>query len=159
MHLGLHSEIWQDKEKAAHKNAIEEALELHGIQYISTPRPNRRGGGAAITLISDSPFVLTKLDIPIMTGQQELEIGWGLLRPRTPTGNINCITVCAFYLPPYSRKKSALVEHISLNYFSLKSQYPDSAFILGGDKNDLKIQLLLDIDPSFRQPNVQAVCP
>ena len=49
MHLGIHSEIWQDKEKAAHANAIEEALEIHGIQYISTPRPNRRGGGTAIT--------------------------------------------------------------------------------------------------------------
>ena len=151
MHLGLHSEIWEDKEKPAHANAIEEALEIHGIQYISTPRPNRRGGGAAITLISDSPFVLTKLDIPIMAGQQELEICWGLLRPRTPTGHIKCIIVCAFYLPPNSRKKSALVEHISLNYFSLKAQYQDSAFLLGGDKNDLNIQLLLDIDPSFRQ--------
>ena len=43
------------------------------------------------------------------------------------------------------------MEHISVNYFCLKSQYPDSAFILGGDKNDLNTQLLLDIDPSFRQ--------
>ena len=37
MHLGLHSEIWEDKEKAAHAKSIEEALEIHGIQYISTP--------------------------------------------------------------------------------------------------------------------------
>ena len=151
MHLGLHSEIWEDKEKAAHANTIEEALEVHGIQYISTPRPNRRGGGAAITLISDSPFVLTKLDISVLSGDHSLEVCWGLLRPRTPTGHIKCIIVCAFYLPPYSKKKSALIEHISLNYFTLKSLHPDSAFICGGDKNDLNIQLLLDIDPSFRQ--------
>ena len=38
-----------------------------------------------------------------------------------------------------------------MNYFTLKSQHPDSAFICGGDKNDLNIKLLLDIDPSFRQ--------
>ena len=151
MHLGLHSEIWEDKEKVAHANTIEEALEIHGIQYISTPRPNRRGGGAAITLISDSPFQLTKLDISVTSGDQSLEVCWGLLKPRNPTGHIKSMIVCAFYLPPYSRKKSALVEHISLNYFSLKSQHPDSAFICGGDKNDLNIQLLLNIDPSFRQ--------
>ena len=54
--------------------------------------------------------------------------------------------MCAFYLPPHSKKKSALIEHISL-----KTQYPESAFICGGDKNDLNIQLLLNIDPSFRQ--------
>ena len=51
MHLGLHCEIWENKENVAHANKIEEALEIHGIQYISTPRPNRRGVGAAITLI------------------------------------------------------------------------------------------------------------
>ena len=151
MHLGPHSEIWEDKEKAAHANTIEEALEVHGIQYISPPRPNRRGGGAAITLISDSPFVLTKLDISVLSGVHSLEVCWGLLRPRTSTGHIKCIIVCAFYLPPYSKKKSALIEHISINYFTLKSLHSESAFICGGDKNDLNIQLLLDIDPSFRQ--------
>ena len=63
MQLGLHSEIWEDRESKAHAAQVEEALEIYGIQYISTPRPNRRGGGVAITLISDSPFTLTKLDI------------------------------------------------------------------------------------------------
>ena len=43
------------------------------------------------------------------------------------------------------------MEHISLNYFSLKSQYPDAAFVCGGDKNDMNINLLLGIHPSFRQ--------
>ena len=59
--------------------------------------------------------------------------------------------VCSFYIPPNSRKKSALIQHISLNYYILKAQYPDSAFICGGDKNDLNVQLLLDIHPTFRQ--------
>ena len=45
MHLGLHCEIWESKENKAHANKIEEALEIHGIKYISTPRPDRRGGG------------------------------------------------------------------------------------------------------------------
>ena len=151
MHLGLHCEIWENKENVAHANLIEEALEIHGIQYISTPRPNRRGGGAAITLIRDSPFALTKLDPSCMSVDDSLEVCWGLLKPKQPTGPIKCIIVCSFYIPPYSKKKSALIEHISLNYFILKSQYPDAAFICGGDKNDLNIQRLLDINPSFRQ--------
>ena len=56
MQLGLHSEVWEDSESSLHANKIEEALELHGIQYISTPRVIRKGGGAAITLIKDSPL-------------------------------------------------------------------------------------------------------
>ena len=151
MHLGLQSEIWEVKDKAAHANKIEEALELYGIQYISTPRSNRRGGGAAITLISDSPFVLTQLDAKTFSGETSLEVCWGLLSPKVPTGHIKSMIVCAFYIPPFSRKKSALIEHISLNYYIFKSIYSDSAFICGGDKNDLNTQLLLDINPSFRQ--------
>ena len=151
MHLGLHSEIWEDRENLNHSQTVEEALELHGLQYISTPRTNRRGGGAAITLISESPFLLTKLDPIINAKDQSLEICWGLLKPRNPTGQIKFLIVCAFYLPPFSRKKAAIVDHITVNYFSFKSVYQDSAFILGGDKNDLNVQLLLNIDPSFRQ--------
>ena len=40
MHLGLHSEVWEDRE-AAHANAIEGALEVQGLHYISTPRVQR----------------------------------------------------------------------------------------------------------------------
>ena len=151
MHLGLHSEVWEDKENKIHSNLMEESLEIHGIQYISTPRLIKRGGGAAITLISDSPFVLNKLDIEVLDGDHSLEVCWGLLKHKNPTGHIKSVIICAFYSPPNSRKKSALINHISINYFILKSQYPESAFVCGGDKNDLNLQLLLEIDPSFRQ--------
>ena len=124
------------------------------LNIFPPPPPNRRGGGAAITLIRDSPFILSKLNISPSsqtTSSAPLETCWGLLRPKAPTGHIKNIIVCAFYLPPYSKSKSALVDHISLTYFSLKAEHPDSAFICGGDKNDLNVQMLLDIDPSFRQ--------
>ena len=45
MHLGLHSEIWESKENKDYTNKIEEALELHGIKYISTNRKDRREEG------------------------------------------------------------------------------------------------------------------
>ena len=43
MVLGLHSEIWEDKENVNHQNLIEEAFEIHGIKYISNPRKKRKG--------------------------------------------------------------------------------------------------------------------
>ena len=148
MHVGLHSEIWEDKEKVEHKDKIEEALELHGIMYISNPRPKRRGGGAAITLCDlKNQFSLSKLPIHV---PPELEVCWGLVKPTSP-GSIKEIVICSFYCPPKSKKKTKLVEHISVNYFKLKSTYPKCAFICGGDKNDLNIKHLLDISPSFRQ--------
>ena len=151
MHLGLHCETWEDSENTGHSNKIEEAFEIHGIQYISTPRQNKRGGGTAITLVSSSPFNLTKLEPSVESHRDKVEVCWGLLKPKVPTGRIKSIIVCAFYLPPHSRKKSALISHISLNYFVFKSTFPDSAVLIGGDKNDLDLKLLLDIDPSLKQ--------
>ena len=141
--------MWENTENPNHANMIEEALEIHGIKYISTPRPSRRGGGVAITLIMDSPFSLSKIEPHFPP--EGLEVCWGLVKPKHPSGHIKNLIVCAFYSPPYSKKKSALVNHISLNYYNLKAQYPESAFLCGGDKNDLNEQLLLDISPTFRQ--------
>ena len=47
--LALHSELWEKKEKKAHKKKIEEMVQIYGLTYISTPRPGRREGGSAIT--------------------------------------------------------------------------------------------------------------
>ena len=148
MHVGIHSEIWEDKEKPEHKNKVEEALELHGILYISNPRPKRRGGGAAITLCDPrSLFTLSKLPIHV---PPDLEVCWGLVKPRSP-GSIKEIVICSFYCPPYSKKKTKLVEHISVTYFMMKSSYPDCAFICGGDKNDLNIKHQSQLPPDSHE--------
>ena len=55
------------------------------------------------------------------------------------------------FIVPRSKKKSKLIEHITVEYFKLKSVYSDAAFICGGDKNDLDIKHLLGISSSFRQ--------
>ena len=122
--LGLHSEIWEDMENKSHRNSIEEALELKGIQYISNPRPNRRGGGAAISLLPGD-FTLTKLDLAT---PKNLEVVWGLVRPKKPTKEFKGIIVCSFYSVPHSKRKTQLVQHITINYTELKSKYKDYFF-------------------------------
>ena len=43
------TEVWQEAENRKHQEAIEELLEIHGVKYVSTPRPGaRRGGGTAV---------------------------------------------------------------------------------------------------------------
>ena len=49
MGVAFHSGIWEKKESKKHKHKIDEMFEMEDISYISTPRPNRRGGGSAIT--------------------------------------------------------------------------------------------------------------
>ena len=143
--LGVHSEIWEDKESKVHQNKVEEALELEGIHYISNTRPDRRGGGAAISLMSGD-FTLTRLDVKI---PKNLEVVWGLVRPNIQTKEFKGIIVCAFYSVPNSKRKTKLVEHISINYGELKAGNKECFFLVGGDKNDLDIQNILDISPTL----------
>ena len=149
--LVVHSEIWEDKEKKDHQDKIEEALEIEGIHYISNTRPNRRGGGAAISLICED-FTLTKRDVLI---PKNLELVWGLVRPKQPTTDFKGIIVCAFYSVPHSKRKTQLVEHIAINHGELKAVYKGFFFLTGGDKNDLEIKNILDISPNLHMHNTR----
>ena len=57
MGVVFHSEIWEQKENKKHQFKIHEMLEMKEISYISTPRPNRRGGGSAITCNNKNFFM------------------------------------------------------------------------------------------------------
>jgi hypothetical protein len=149
--LGLHSKVGEDKEKKSHQDKLEEALELDGIQYISNPRPDRRGGGAAISLMAGE-FTLTKLDVII---PKNLEVIWGIVRPNKSTVDFKGIIVCSFYSVPYRRKKAQLIQHIAINYAELKSKYKNFFFLTGGDKNYLEIREILDISPTFHMHNTK----
>ena len=131
-----------------HRFKIEELFELRGLKYISTPRKGlRRGGGAAI-IVDDSSYTVSKLNVSIL---RRLEIVWGLIQPKEQTGKVNKIIVCSFYCPPSSKKKTALVEHMMLTLQLLRSEHTNAGVIIAGDRNDLKIEKLMNIDTSLKQ--------
>ena len=107
----------------------------------------KRGGGAAIAVRLDK-FSITNLNVVIPTG---LEVVWGMLKPRVISGKITKIISCFFYSPPRSRKRSALVDHITLTLQKLMSTHPGAGIVISGDRNSLDIPTLLNIEPSLRQ--------
>ena len=79
----------------------------------------------------------------------------GSVKPSEPTTDFKGIIVCSFYCPPHNKKKTQLVEHISINYSELKTRYKDCFFITGGDKNDINVKHILDISPSLHMHNTK----
>ena len=148
MGVAFHSEIWEKKESKLHNYKINEMFEMKGISYISTPRPNRRGGGSAITC-SNKSFYIKEISVP---NPDNLEVTFATIRPKSENSPQFTLILCAVYSPPRSRKKSKLIDYISDTYHFLKSsKYPSAYFALGGDVNDLNVDLLLNISASFRQ--------
>ena len=116
MGAAFHSEVWEKKESKKHKFKIDEMLELEGISYVSTPRPNRRGGGSAITC-DESKFYLKEINLP---NPDNLEVTFAALRPKAVESPQFVIILCAVYSPPRSRKKAKLVDFISNTLLQLQ---------------------------------------
>ena len=81
---------------------------------------------------------------------------WGIVRPKNQIAHFKGIIVCSFYSVPYSKRKSQLIEHITINYETLKAGNRDWFFLMEGDKKkkkNLQVQHLLNISPNFHQHN------
>ena len=142
------TEVWQKCEKKKHQRAIESMLELHGIKYISTPRPGARRGGGTAMACNQQNFTITKLNIAIPS---PLEACFGILKPTNPVGKITKLLCVSFYSPPKSKFRNKLAEFLVFTIGRLRIEHPGSQVILAGDRNDLHIDLLCTLDPTLRQ--------
>ena len=144
-------EIWEQTQRKEHKFEIEKMLELNGLQYISSPRPpNRKGvsyGGAAI-VVNLEKFSVEKLKI---FTPKNLEVVWGLLKPKNPSAKIKKIIACSFYSPPSMKRNSKMSDHVVSTLQMLLTKYPESGIILGGDKNNMDIRPILNCGLKLRQ--------
>ena len=142
--IGFLQETWEQSENKSHQFEIEKLLEIDGYQYISAPRPkNHQGrsyGGAAI-VVNKRNYSCEKLNILV---PNNLEVVWSLVKPKNQLTKFKKILACSFYSPPNKKKNSKMADHIVTTLHMLLSKYPDSAIILGADKNQM------DISPYFK---------
>ena len=145
------SEIWENSESEKHQYELEKLFQLHGLQYFSSTRPkNKKGvsyGGTAV-VVNLKNFTCERL--PLKT-PSNLEIVWCLLRPRVKTTKFKRIIACSFYSPPSKGKNSVLFDYIITTLHSLYAKYPESAIFLGGDRNQMNIQPLLNCGLKLKQ--------
>jgi hypothetical protein len=91
------SEVWEQSEDKGHLAEIEKMLQMDGLQYISTSRPNKKRGGGVALIVNTKNFACEKLKVFIPTN---VEAVWGLLTPKSASVIYKKIIVCAFYSPP-----------------------------------------------------------
>ena len=98
------SETWERQSNKKLKSDIEELFEMHGLQYILCPRPNKKRGGGAGIIVNTARFYITKLNIVVPA---KLEVVWGLLRPKivSKTTLYKEYLICGFYSPPNYKNK------------------------------------------------------
>ena len=144
--LSFFSEVWQKKESKTHLLKIEGMLQMHGLKYISTPRPSGWGGAAII--VNQDKYLLEKLNIII---PHNLEVVWGLVTCKSEDAKFKKIIVCSFYSPPQSRKNQKLTDHLVSTLHMLATKYPKAAIIMGADKNSMNLQPILKCGLKLKQ--------
>ena len=144
--LSFFSEIWEKKESKNHSMEIEGMLQMHGLKYISTPRPSGWGGAAII--VNQENYLLEKLNIII---PYKLEVVWGLVTCKSEDARFKKLIACSFYSPPQSRKNQKLTDHLVTTLHMLVTKYPGAPIIMGADKNSMNIQPLLNCGLKLKQ--------
>ena len=145
--LLLLSEVWEKANCKKQQFEMEKMCQMDGLKYISTPRLKKRGGGAAI-IVNLRNFAIEKIPVHI---PNNLEVVWGLMRPKMPSSTIREYIVASFYSPPHYKKNSQLLDHLLSTTHFLLSKYPKAGVVIGGDKNNLNISSLLSGIPKLRQ--------
>ena len=131
---------------------LDKVIKLDKYQVISNVHQRKgQGGRPALIVNEDKYFVknLTNTEISIPWG---VEITWALLTPKevSPTSIVKKIAVASIYSKPNSRKKTALLDHVTESYHLLRAKYQTGLyFILAGDTNELKLDVILNTESKF----------
>ena len=141
----LASETWEKSSSKKFQKELERMIEIEGMKMVSKARKYRRGGGVCI--IADiSKISITQLDIE----SGNLEIVWAILKPLHQASIIKEIIVFSFYLPPKSRMKGKMTDHIVTTLHQLLNTYPRAGIMGGGDRNDWSVAPVLAAIPRFQ---------
>ena len=137
----LASEIWEKSEKKEHILEIERMLQIDGLKYLSTSRPSTTKGGGAAIIVNLEKYSVEKLDVSI---PGNLDVVWGLLKPKFGPSKFKKIIVCCFYSPPKCRKNTRLADHLVGTLHILNTRYPESGIMMGADRNTMDISPILN---------------
>ena len=129
-------------------------LKNQNYTIISNVYQRKERGGRPIIIVKNSDFLVQNLTQTVISIPWGVEIVWCCLTPKNVRTNfkIQKIIVASIYSKPNSRKKTALLDHISDTFTFLSSKYDQGLhWLLAGDTNDLKLDTILSLHPNMRQ--------
>ena len=121
--IAIVTETWLNNEKES------EFYGIPGYSMIRKDRENKRGGGIAIYIKTETPYHRwTNIE------DNSLETIWKTIRPPRLPRDITNITVIATYHPPQANHRE-LKEHLSKGIDSVLCKHPASGIFVIGDLN------------------------
>ena len=123
---------------------------MHGLEYIGEPRKGRRGGGFAL-VFNKSRYKAEKLNF----GQPPINfeiIICKMSKLEPPVFN-QFVFSCYFKPQMTSNDIERALSYIQMAIIKIESKYNNSQLFFGADINHVDINLILNLQPSFRSLN------
>ena len=133
---------------------LDQIIQLEDHTVISNVSQRTGMGGRPAIVANKEKFHIQNLTNTLIQIPWGVEAVWCVLTPKNVThdSKVQKIACCALYCKPNSKRKSLLLDHISDAYNILSTKYGRGLhFVLAGDTNDLKLDSILNLHPSFVQ--------
>ena len=143
------SESWERE-----KLTLDKVIKIDNYQVISNVFQRKGKGGRPAIIVNSIKFDIENLTQTVISIPWGVEAVWAVLTPKNVNNasKVKKIVVGSIYSKPNSRKKSVLLDHISEVYNFLNSKYKSGLdWIVCGDTNDLKLDSILQLNPSLKQ--------
>ena len=98
-------ETLEHSDKESHEKEIETMLEIHGLQYKSSPSPLSKKGyayGGVALVVNKNKYVFKELNI---TPPSNLEVIWGRIKPKSTEAEFKNILLCSILFTTWKTEK------------------------------------------------------
>ena len=133
---------------------LEEHVTLEEHEVISNIYQRDGKGGRPALIVNNKKYNVQNLTNTVVQIPWGVEVTWALITPKNVSNDstIQNIVLGSIYSKPNSKKKTALLDHISETYNFLSTKYEKGLYwMLAGDTNDLKLDAVLSLSPKFEK--------
>ena len=132
---------------------LEDNINLENHVVISNIHQREGKGGRPVLIVNNKKYDVQNLTNSVIQVPWGVEITWALLTPKLISNDsiVQKIVLGSIYSKPNSRKKTAMLDHISETYNFLSTKYGKGVYwMLAGDTNDLKLDQILSLSPNLK---------
>ena len=132
---------------------LEDHFDLENYKVVSNIHQREGKGGRPALIVNTENYHVEDITNTLISIPWGVEITWAIITPKTVAADslVKRIVLGSIYSKPNSKKKTATLDHIAETYNFLNAKFGRGLYwILAGDTNDMKLDMILNLHPSLK---------
>ena len=132
---------------------LEDHFVLENYKVVSNIHQRDGKGGRPALIVNTDNYHVEDITNTLISIPWGVEVTWAIITPKTVATDslVQKIVLGAIYSKPNSKKKTATLDHIAETYNFLNAKFGRGLYwIMAGDTNDMKLDMILNLHPSLK---------